>query len=454
MGKSASPAKTKMPPSSDTTVKTPLTHFDYVKVKKKQDVGDAMHYVNLKSRQETSVGFVAKIFANRIVFSGEKNGKKPPIKKVKFTNVERFAPDKDELAISIAVRQGKAAAVVSFAMQDEEAFTVLVNNLSKTRDSAVEAKSKKAQPKEQPQSKPKVESTSSEFDVGTSEQSATIVQPHSSPTFGRHPARITTTYILWEEEEEEGGKEKGAVDLMSTDLHMPTDDNDSSTEVDKFDTRGKPDEASRRTPSTQHCPCCLQRTGVNLKMPNTRQKAYAPSSDGGNQTSVIQPTQFPRRFKLYRPTHAPRARSLASDFSSESDERTIVSVEPFERRRGERRNRYQSLPPRRKPPPRLERSAPPKPSHPPPRQLVRSFRPREPLDYRRAWTVDSSTSSGYTSATFQEDDLELTVDPYTSGHYIHNQRIFVTGRRHRETANPKVYYRKPRPRSERDDRFL
>lgn len=421
-------------------IKTPLRFLDHTKLKKQQQLEAVLERENSYLHTPTTTSYIGKIFNNRIEFGVEKNAKKPPVKKIKFSQVERIIPNDDALCVHVGWRQGASASVTSFAFTEESAYNGFITNLEKSRGFALDSKNRASQSSRTGTLQGRsASSPSSEWE--DLEQVATVSE---SQIHGRLATGYTTSYIVWEEPEVRTHN-----DLMSTDLHMPTNNAPSTFEisdVEEVDIVQQGEEEQKVTSESiseaHHCPCCVQSFGINLKLSNHHPKAYAPSSEKG-QSYVNFPVHLPQNYKCYRPHQPWTVSSVTRDSSTDYNESMLKTLDDSESiMMYQPRSRPRSLPPPVQSFQAVSRPVIPRQRH----QSIhhqQNFMPRVTHIHQRTLPDDSSSSSGYTSSTFHEDGLELVVDPTISGQYIRNQKRFVTGRMHSKTRNETVYrYRK------------
>ncbi|VDK36327.1 unnamed protein product [Taenia asiatica] len=421
--------------SKEVEIRTPLRFLDHTKLKKHQRLETALERENSYLHTSTTTTYIGKIFNNRIEFAAEKNGKKPPVKKIKFSQVERFIPNDDALCVHVGWRQGKSASVTSFAFTEETVYNGFISNLEKTRGLALESENRANQ-------SARTEAFQCRNDSSSSPEWENLERPLcvSEPPINRRlAAGYTTSYIVWEEPE---GRTHH--DLMSTDLHMPT--NETPSTFNPSDVEEKVDNvqtvSGESVAEAHHCPCCVQHSGLNLKFSNHHPKAYAPSSEKG-QSNAKFPVHLPHNYKCYRPHQQWTVSSITRESSTNYKESILGTLDDSESiMMYQPRSRPRSLPP---PVQRLQNFAKPvvpRQRHQPVHHQQKTM-PKLRHSHQQTWTVDSSSSSGYTSSTFHEDGLELIVDPTTSGQYIRNQKRFVTGRVRSKTGNePTYHYRK------------
>ncbi|VDM17939.1 unnamed protein product [Hydatigera taeniaeformis] len=427
-------------------IRTPLRFLDHTKVKKNQQLEAILERENSYLHTSTTATYIGKIFKNRIEFAGEKNAKKPPVKRIKFSQVERIIPNDDALCVHVGWRQGKSVSVTSFAFTEEAVYNGFINNLESTRGFAQDSKNQANQSAgTETFYRPTPSSPSPRWE--NSEKNA-------EPSIHRRLSEgYTTSYIMWEEPQA-----RTHHDMKSANLHMPINEAPSSfgtsdTEENvKIVGREEEEEEEEQTVTEEnmdevhHCPCCVQRSGINLKLSNQHLKAYAPSTERG-QSYTNFPAHLSHNYKCYRPhqarTTSSMSRESTTDFNetlfdtfNDSDSTMLYPI----------RSRPRSLPPPIQSTRNVARPAAPQQRHQQTHHQQK-FVPKVPRSYQHTLTVDSSSSSGYTSATFHEDGLELIVDPTTSGQYIRNQKRFVTGRVHSRNRNEPAYYYRKNPSS-------
>ncbi|KAL5966271.1 hypothetical protein TSMEX_006008 [Taenia solium] len=429
--------------SKEVKIRAPLRFLDHTKLKKHQRLEAALERENsyLHTSTTTTTTYIGKIFNNRIEFAAVQNGKKPPVKKIKFSQVERFIPNDDAFCVHVGWRQGKSASVTSFAFTEETVYNGFINNLEKTRGLALDSENRANQSARTETFQCRNDSfSSSQWE--NLEQSLSVSGP---PVNRRLAAGYTTSYIVWEEPEV-----RTHHDLMSTDLHMPTNEAPSTFNLsdveEKVDSvqqgEGEQTVSGESVAEAHHCPCCVQRSGINLMFSNHHPKAYAPSSDKG-QSNAKFPVHLPHNYRCYRPHQQWTVSSITRESSTDYKESILEILDDSESTMMyQPRSRPRSLPP---PVQRLQNFAKPVV----PRQRHQPIHHQQKTmskvghSHQQTWAVDSSSSSGYTSSTFHEDGLELIVDPTTSGQYIRNQKRFVTGRVRSKTGNePAYHYRK------------
>ncbi|KAL5111454.1 hypothetical protein TcWFU_001789 [Taenia crassiceps] len=424
--------------NKEVQIRTPLLFLEHTKLKKHQQLEAILERESSYPHASTTTTYVGKIFNNRIEFAAEKNAKKPPVKKIKFSQVERIIPNDDAFCVHVGWRQGKSASVTSFAFTEENVYNGFINNLEKTRGFVVDSKNRTNQSS-------RTETFQRRSDSSPSlewENLGQAVAASEPVVHGRLASGYTTSYIVWEEPE--AGTHH---DLMSTDLHMPNNEAPSTfatSEVgDKVDIVQQGEEGQTVTGESMdeahHCPCCVQRSGINLNLSNHHRKAYAPLSEKG-QSYANFPVHLSRSYKCYRPHQSWTMSSLTRGSSSYYNESMLETLDDSESTlMHQPTSRPRSLP---SPVRCLQNVA--KPVVPRQKnQLTRhqqKITPKTTHSHQRTWTVYSSSSSGYTSSTFHEDGLELIVDPTTSGQYIRNQKRFVTGKVRSKTKNEPIYH--------------
>nr|CDS15166.1 hypothetical protein EgrG_000756500 [Echinococcus granulosus] len=436
--------------NKEVQIRTPLRFLDHAKLRKNQQLETVLRQecLNSHSASIATTTYIGKIFNDRIEFAAEKNAKKPPIKKIKFTQVERIIPNDDDLCVHMGWRQGKSALVTSFAFTEQTVYNGFINNLENKRGFVPDSKNRASQSAKAGTSQ-RISNSSP-----LPELKENLKQDETASELPIHRllnAGYATSYIMWEEPEV-----RAHHDLMSTDLHMPINKASNILEtsgVEGEGTVGQEEEEEEEQTVTRdesadaihHCPCCVQRSGINLKLSNHHPKAYAPSSEKCQSYSNF-PVNLSHNYKCYRPHHPRTESSVTRESFTDYDESTLETLDDSDSAMlYPPRSRPRSLPPPIDCLRNVARPAASRQRHQPTQHRHKNMF-KEPRRHQRTWTIDSSSSSGYTSSTFHEDSLELIVDPTTAGQYIRNQKRYVTGRvRSKARKEPVFYYRKNIP---------
>ena len=446
----------------DLPIRASLHFLVHVKVKKLQDLEEKLQNESTKPHQPAATACTADIFTDRIEFIADKNAKKPIIKKIKFSQIERVISNEDALSVTIGRRQGKSGTVTSFGFNTEEGFNAFLLNLQNSLDSAKKSKDSIKVESKQENAPVRRDATLSQEKTDTMDlieseavrqlMSNSLSRSNNAPCKGKY----ATSYISWELP-----GTKSEPELISTDLHMPINGDPSSRENSEIEEKKQikteavmegshPNDkvriAEESTEDIRHCPCCLRRSGINLKLADRGPRAYAPSS-ADLPTHNDYPIQVSYTNNRNRRSNHPR-RTLTEESSVEyEDEDTMLDTydESDSTMVNHSKPRHRSLPPPIRYPRHIERPPPPRERYQP-IHLPRRFLSKPPRSYQPSWTNMSSSSSGYTSATFHEDGLELTVDPSTAGQYIRNKKRIVTGRvRSEARRSPQIFFYRKNP---------
>ncbi|VDO15836.1 unnamed protein product [Rodentolepis nana] len=432
--------------SKDAEVKAPLQFFNHAKVKKAEDLKVALEEESLKPQTSTTKGYSIKILEDRIELVADKNVKKLPIKKIKFSKVERIIPSAETLRIYMGCRHGKTATVTSFGFTEESVYYTLMNYLAQTRGLVVDSTSIANQ-----NSKSSTATTTSELQNNFDLDDTTLLNHENINLAGEASRKYTTSYVLWEEIE--STRKHGPVENQVPSKGVAIDSKDDF-EINKEDTEVNSDdqtdvitEETQKFQKVQHCPCCLQNLGINLEIKGHGDRAYAPSSIDCRTCSNF-PTHFSQNYKRLHPSQPPHRQdqTLNEGISSVNDEPTLgkyENPEPVER--------YSPNKPRQVSQPQASTKHDGKagfPVLPRPPQLPQKIKPSAQMKPQRSWTAKSSSSSGYTSDSTHEDSLELKVNSSFSGKYVRDKKRTVTGRvkgtvSHGNKEPQKFYYRKP-----------
>nr|CDS29498.1 conserved hypothetical protein [Hymenolepis microstoma] len=431
--------------SKDVEVKASLRFFNHVKVKKADDLKVALEQESLKPQTSTTKGYSVKILKDRVELITDRNAKKLPIKKIKFSKVERIIPNAETLCIYMGCRHGKTATVTSLGFTEESAYFTLMNYLSQTRGLVVDPTSITNQ---------NVNSnttTTSELQNNLESDDTSLLSHETANLAGGASQKYTTSYVLWEESE--SARKQGPVENQVSGKGIainPKDDFAINKEEAEGNSDGRTDvitEEIQKFQELQHCPCCLQNSGINLELKSHGERTYAPSSIDC-QTCSNFPAHFSQNYKRLRPSHPSHRpdRTFNESISSVNDESTLGKYEypepvelylPNKPRQGS-----QPLPSTK------HEGKAGFPALPRPPQLPQKIKPSIQRKTQQSWTAKSSSSSGYTSDTTHEDSLELKVNPSFSGKYIRDKKRTVTGRVKGTVSlsnkePQKYYYRKP-----------
>ncbi|KAM3173648.1 hypothetical protein ACTXT7_012118 [Hymenolepis weldensis] len=433
--------------SKDIEVKAPLRFFNHVKVKKADKLKEALEEESLKPRTSNVTGYFIKILKDRVELVADRNAKKLPIKKIKFSKVERIIPVDEILCIYMGCRQGKTATVTALGFTEESVYSTLMNHLTQTRGLSIDPKGIANQTV--------VSNTiaSAELQDNLELDDTTLFNHEYGNLSRRFSQKYTTSYVLWEDfESVEPGQKHMPADIQVSGKDISVDLKDGVElikDVSKVKSDDQTDEITEEFsafPGVQHCQCCLHHSGINLELKNHGRKTNAPLSVDYRTYSNL-PTHFPQNYKRYppsQPSHQPK-QIVTEDLSSVIDESTFTKYghpEPIELHlQSKQRHRSQPPPSTRY----VEKVSVPVLSRLP--QLPQKIKPRAQRSTQQTWTAKSSSSSGYTSDAIYEDGLELKVNSSISGKYISNKKRTVTGRIERpENLNSKepqtYYYRK------------
>ncbi|VUZ51383.1 unnamed protein product [Hymenolepis diminuta] len=433
--------------SEDVEVKAPLRFFNHVKVKKADKLKEALEEESLKPQTSNVTGYFIKILKDRVEFVTDRNAKKLPIKRIKFSKVERIIPVDEILCIYMGCRQGKTATVTSLGFSEESVYSTLMNHLTQTRGLSIDPKGIGNQTL--------VSGTiaSTELQDNLELDDTTLLSNEFANLSRRFSQKYTTSYVLWEDSEtaEPVQKHRPAdIQVSGKDISIDLKDGvEILKEVPEVKSDSQTNEITEEISAfqeVQHCQCCLHHSGINLELKNHDRKAYAPLSVD-NRTCSNLPIHFPHNYKRYapsQPSHRPK-QAVTEDLSSVVDESTFTKYdhpEPIELHLPNKQRHRSQPPPSTR---HVEKVSVPILSRPP--QLPHKIKPSAQRSTRQTWTAKSSSSSGYTSDVIYEDGLELKVNSSTSGKYISNKKRTVTGRiegsENLKNMEPqKYYYRK------------
>lgn len=398
-------------------MKAPLRFFNHVKVKKSQDLREVMEEESMKPCTSNVKGYSIKIFRDRIELVADKNAKKLPIKKIKFSKVERIIPSEDTRCIYMGCRSGRGGTVTSFGFTEESVFSALINSLALKRGLVVDSES------------PGSESVNSYTPLSTGSKrnqqgDNSILQslPYSGIT-GSKSHNYTTSYVLWDEDDESKPiqtpepvyKPASAGLELKFDRKVDVAVESSDSSVDQRPVVIRHDPPIEQ--EVKHCPCCLRNTGgpgVSLEVTNPVRKVYAPSSVDCGACSYL-PTFVAQSRKSFRPL----PESESDDLTSASDASTFRRYDYFEPVELQLTQKHQHR--SQQPPPTIKLVERQGVKVLPELKLIKPGRPN-------AGTAKSSSSSGYTSDTVQDDGLELKVKHSPEGHYVKDMKRVITGR--------------------------
>lgn len=415
-----------------------ITFLQYVKLKKKHDLLDLMRQEGAKDRPFPNALYIASIFSDRVEFkiasNAPKNTKKPSIKKMKYSEVDRILPDTSEFKMVVGCIQGKNPYVLSFGFVEETGFFHFLNALSKARGWSMGPKLM------QPPSK-SIDSTEivqSEFDgsYASTQESGHRV---SEDSVASNRKSVMTTYVMWDEPQNTDLiAAVGPTPSILTEDSEVLDDLHSCRNVSSrfqeprlemninHSACRRQEDRRRKAPAPVMCTC---------RTPQRSRSATGPTSKGGFRLST--------------------AEDLASLNAFDSDHSTIYPTNRNHKQKGHFNrpsaflpfDEVIALPPSKertckKPVRPKARYAPRRPTEPAKSELLEQGTSTPDLP-----AVVSDSSSGYTSETYQASELELTVDPRVSSRYVRNKRWVATGKIKRDSVSSaletKLYYKRP-----------